>query len=142
MNKTWFITGGTPGGFGMAFADAALESGDRVALTARRPEELRDWAEPYGDRVLTLRLDVTDTREIHEGLRAVENRNPANADLFHGKAGTRCVTAIQPSDTGGRCRPPLSWITGRLEGDQTVTAGGRWAAQPAGSRCGCHTGFF
>ena len=28
--KTWFITGGTPGGFGMAFADAALEIGDRV----------------------------------------------------------------------------------------------------------------
>ncbi|MEV5897776.1 SDR family NAD(P)-dependent oxidoreductase [Nonomuraea fuscirosea] len=42
--KTWYITGGTPGGFGMAYANAALESGDRVVLTTRRPEELREWA--------------------------------------------------------------------------------------------------
>ena len=34
--------GGTPGGFGMAFAEAALEVGDRVVLTARRVEELED----------------------------------------------------------------------------------------------------
>ncbi|WP_327104149.1 SDR family NAD(P)-dependent oxidoreductase [Nonomuraea glycinis] len=72
MNRTWFITGGTPGGFGMAFADAALESGDRVALTARRPEELRGWAEPYGDRVLTPRLDVTDAQQVHQAVDAAE----------------------------------------------------------------------
>ncbi|MGN9788617.1 oxidoreductase [Nonomuraea sp. ZG12] len=72
MNRTWFITGGTPGGFGMAFAEAALEAGDRVALTARRPAELRDWAEPYGDRVLTLQLDVTDTRQVHQAVAAAE----------------------------------------------------------------------
>jgi NAD(P)-dependent dehydrogenase (short-subunit alcohol dehydrogenase family) len=72
MNRTWFITGGTPGGFGAAFADAALEAGDRVALTARRPEELRDWAEPYGDRVLTLRLDVTDTQQVHQAVATAE----------------------------------------------------------------------
>ena len=32
MTRRWFITGGTPGGFGMAFADAALEAGDQVVL--------------------------------------------------------------------------------------------------------------
>ena len=42
--KNWFITGGTPGGFGMAYAEAALDIGDRVVLTARRPEELDTWA--------------------------------------------------------------------------------------------------
>ncbi|WP_405147847.1 SDR family NAD(P)-dependent oxidoreductase [Sphaerisporangium sp. NBC_01403] len=72
MNRTWFITGGTPGGFGVAFADAALESGDRVALTPRRPEELRDWVEPHGDRVLVLRLDVTDTQQVHQAVAAAE----------------------------------------------------------------------
>ena len=60
MTKTWFITGGTPGGFGMAFADAALEIGDRVVLTARRPDELCSWAEKYGDRVFVVPLDVTE----------------------------------------------------------------------------------
>lgn len=72
MAKTWFITGGTPGGFGMAFADAALEIGDRVVLTARRPDELRSWAEKYGDRVLVLKLDVTDAVQVREAVDAAE----------------------------------------------------------------------
>ena len=50
--KTWFITGGTPGGFGMAYADAALEIGDRVVLTARRPAESQTWARAHGEQVL------------------------------------------------------------------------------------------
>jgi NAD(P)-dependent dehydrogenase (short-subunit alcohol dehydrogenase family) len=70
--KTWFITGGTPGGFGMAFAEAALENGDRVALTARRPEQLDSWARAYGDRVLVLPLDVTDPKLVEEAVRAAE----------------------------------------------------------------------
>ncbi len=69
MTKTWFITGGTPGGFGMAFADAALEIGDRVVLTARRPDELRSWAEKYGDRVFVVPLDVTDAGQVQEAIR-------------------------------------------------------------------------
>ncbi|GAA0452114.1 SDR family NAD(P)-dependent oxidoreductase [Streptomyces olivaceiscleroticus] len=72
--KTWFITGGTPGGFGPAYADAALERGDNVALTARRPHLLDDWARPHGDRVLVLPLDVTDTRQIRDAVHAAEER--------------------------------------------------------------------
>jgi NAD(P)-dependent dehydrogenase (short-subunit alcohol dehydrogenase family) len=36
MSKTWFITGASKG-FGREWAEAALERGDRVAATARRP---------------------------------------------------------------------------------------------------------
>ncbi|MFI9644294.1 SDR family NAD(P)-dependent oxidoreductase [Micromonospora sp. NPDC051925] len=72
--KTWFVTGGTPGGFGMAYAEAALEMGDRVALTARRPEELREWAQAHGDRVLVLPLDVTDAGQVRKVVRAAEER--------------------------------------------------------------------
>lgn len=72
--KTWFITGGTPGGFGMAYADAALAIGDRVVLTARRPEELRAWAAPYGDRVLVLQLDVTDAEQIRWAVSTAQAR--------------------------------------------------------------------
>jgi NAD(P)-dependent dehydrogenase (short-subunit alcohol dehydrogenase family) len=72
--NTWFITGGTPGGFGMAYAEAALENGDRVALTARRPEQLDSWARPYGDRVLVLALDVTDPKRVEAAVRATEER--------------------------------------------------------------------
>ncbi|MEV6925618.1 SDR family NAD(P)-dependent oxidoreductase [Dactylosporangium sp. NPDC051485] len=72
--RTWFITGGTPGGFGKAFADAALETGDRVVLTARRPEQLREWARPHGDRVLVLPLDVTDAEQVRTAVAAAEQR--------------------------------------------------------------------
>ena len=72
--KTWFITGGTPGGFGMAYADAALDIGDRVVLTARRPAELETWARTHGDRVLVLPLDVTDAEQVRNAVRRAEER--------------------------------------------------------------------
>ncbi|MFE0748115.1 SDR family NAD(P)-dependent oxidoreductase [Gordonia sp. NPDC058843] len=72
MTRRWFITGGTPGGFGMAFAEAALETGDRVVLTSRRPRELATWAERYGDRVLVVPLDVTDAAQVLRAVRTAE----------------------------------------------------------------------
>ncbi|MCT7661450.1 SDR family NAD(P)-dependent oxidoreductase [Mycobacterium deserti] len=74
MTRNWFITGGTPGGFGMAFAEAALDIGDRVVLTARRPAELAEWAQTHGDRVLVLPLDVTDAGEVQKAVGAAEKR--------------------------------------------------------------------
>ena len=70
--RTWFITGGTPGGFGLAYAQAALDNGDRVAVTTRRPGELDGWARPYGDRVLVLTTDVTDAHAVERSVRATE----------------------------------------------------------------------
>lgn len=73
MTRNWFITGGTPGGFGMAFAEAALEAGDRVVLTARRPAELDTWVRTHGDRVLVVPLDVTDAAQVREAVAAAED---------------------------------------------------------------------
>ncbi|NLU76458.1 SDR family NAD(P)-dependent oxidoreductase [Streptomyces sp. HNM0575] len=95
--RTWFITGGTPGGFGMAYAEAALERGDRVALTARRPEELRDWAEPHGDRVLTLPLDVTDAAQVQESVAAAERRF-GGIDVLVNNAGRGWYGSVEGMD--------------------------------------------
>lgn len=70
--KTWLITGVTPGGFGLAFADGALARGDRVAVTSRRPHELSDWAATHGDRVLVLKLDVTDPGQVRDAVAQTE----------------------------------------------------------------------
>lgn len=72
MSNRWFITGGTPGGFGVAFAEAALDTGDRVVLTSRRPHELATWAEHYGDRVLVVAMDVTDAAQVLAAVREAE----------------------------------------------------------------------
>lgn len=57
--KIWFITGASRG-FGREWAVAALERGDSVAATARDLSTLGDLRETYGERLLPLRLDVTD----------------------------------------------------------------------------------
>ncbi|MDH6543814.1 SDR family oxidoreductase [Streptomyces sp. SPB4] len=70
--KIWFITGASRG-FGREWAIAALERGDSVAATARDLSTLGDLRDRYGERLLPLRLDVTDrdadfaaVRQAHE----------------------------------------------------------------------------
>ncbi|MFB2554454.1 SDR family oxidoreductase [Herbiconiux liangxiaofengii] len=58
-DRTWFITGASRG-FGREWAVAALESGDRVAATARDTSTLAELVDRYGDRFLALQLDVND----------------------------------------------------------------------------------
>jgi NADP-dependent 3-hydroxy acid dehydrogenase YdfG len=97
MTKTWFVTGGTPGGFGMAFADAALEIGDRVVLTARRPDELRSWAEKYGDRAFVVPLDVTDAGQVQKAIRAAEDHF-GGIDVLLNNAGRGWYGSIEGMD--------------------------------------------
>jgi NAD(P)-dependent dehydrogenase (short-subunit alcohol dehydrogenase family) len=57
--RTWFITGASRG-FGREWSIAALERGDSVAATARDTATLDDLVAKYGDRLLPIRLDVTN----------------------------------------------------------------------------------
>jgi NAD(P)-dependent dehydrogenase (short-subunit alcohol dehydrogenase family) len=59
MSKTWFITGASRG-FGKEWSIAALERGDTVAATARDTSTLDDLVAQFGDKILPIRLDVTD----------------------------------------------------------------------------------
>ncbi|MEU6061076.1 SDR family oxidoreductase [Streptomyces sp. NPDC047097] len=65
MSRTWFITG-TSSGFGRLLTEQALERGDRVAATLRRPEALDDLVERFGDRLWVARMDVTDAGRVRE----------------------------------------------------------------------------
>jgi NAD(P)-dependent dehydrogenase (short-subunit alcohol dehydrogenase family) len=59
MTKAWLITGSSRG-LGLELAKAALDDGDNVVATARRPEQLDELVQRYGDRVRAVALDVTD----------------------------------------------------------------------------------
>lgn len=63
MTTTWFITG-TSSGLGRLLTERALERGDRVAATLRRPEALDDLRAVHGDRLWVARLDVTDAAQV------------------------------------------------------------------------------
>src|SRR5579863_1434664 len=65
MQKTWFITGASRG-FGRIWAEGALKRGDQVTATARKLEDVADLAERFGDAVLPLALDVTDSALVDE----------------------------------------------------------------------------
>jgi NAD(P)-dependent dehydrogenase (short-subunit alcohol dehydrogenase family) len=94
--QTWFITGSSRG-FGRALVQAALDAGDRVAATARRPEQLKDLADAYGDRVLPLALDVTDPEAVSAAVAAAAGHF-GRLDVVVNNAG---YANVAPIETGG-----------------------------------------
>lgn len=71
MSKVWFITG-TSTGFGRELAEAALEAGNQVVATARKPEVLAELTAKYGDNVLAVALDVTKPDTIAAAVEAAK----------------------------------------------------------------------
>ncbi len=61
--RVWLITG-CSSGLGLALALAALERGDHVVATARKPEALAGLAAGFPNTCRTLTLDVTDADQV------------------------------------------------------------------------------
>ncbi|MGW2597915.1 SDR family NAD(P)-dependent oxidoreductase [Streptomyces klenkii] len=91
--QTWFITGSSRG-FGRSLAVAALEAGDQVAATARRPEQLADLVERFGGRVLPVALDVTDAEAARAALDAARDRF-GRIDVVVNNAGYANVAPVE-----------------------------------------------
>jgi NAD(P)-dependent dehydrogenase (short-subunit alcohol dehydrogenase family) len=98
MNKVWFVTGSTRG-FGRELVKAALDAGDSVAATARRPDQLSDLVDAHGDRVLPLPLDVTDAEAARTAL-ATARDHFGRVDVVVNNAGYANVAPIETGDTG------------------------------------------
>lgn len=67
MTKIWFITGSSRG-LGRSLTQAVLAKGDRVAATARKPEQLNDLAAKYPELLFPIPLDVTDKDQIQSAV--------------------------------------------------------------------------
>ncbi|MER5948493.1 SDR family NAD(P)-dependent oxidoreductase [Streptomyces sp. NPDC001904] len=67
MSKVWFVTGSSRG-LGRALVEAALQAGDQVVATARKPAQLDDLVGRYGPRILPLALDVTDNDQVQQAV--------------------------------------------------------------------------
>ncbi|WP_091738074.1 oxidoreductase [Phenylobacterium immobile] len=63
MARIWIMTGASRG-LGYAFAEAAAAAGDTVVATARNPESLKPLVEAYDERIVPMKLDVTDRANI------------------------------------------------------------------------------
>lgn len=96
MQQTWFITGSSRG-FGRALVNAALEAGDSVAATARRPEQLADLAERHGSRIRPIALDVTDPAAARAAL-AEARQHFGGIDVLVNNAGYANVSPIETTE--------------------------------------------
>ncbi|MFJ6168753.1 SDR family oxidoreductase [Micromonospora orduensis] len=90
--RTWFITGASRG-LGRAFADAALDRGDRV-VAASRTIAKDDFDERHGDRLLALTLDVTDRAAVVAAVAAAVERF-GGLDIVVNNAGTLSMGMIE-----------------------------------------------
>ncbi len=93
LKQTWFITGSSRG-LGRALARAALDAGDLVAATARRPAQLDDLVAEYGDRIHALGLDVTDAEAARSAIEDA-HRHFGRLDVIVNNAGYANVSPIE-----------------------------------------------
>src|SRR5437588_5936634 len=93
MSKVWFITGSSRG-LGRNLAEAVLANGDRVAATARNPEQLKDLLEKYLEQIYPVKLDVTDKEQI---VAAVEStiKHFGRIDVLVNNAGFGIIGAAE-----------------------------------------------
>ncbi|MCQ8240025.1 oxidoreductase [Rhizosaccharibacter radicis] len=95
----WFITGCSTG-FGRELARLVLARGWRTAITARNPDQLSDLVAEGGDRVLPLRLDVTDAAAIERAVAEAEGRF-GRIDVLVNNAGYGYLAAIEEGEDAG-----------------------------------------
>ncbi|WP_034271658.1 SDR family NAD(P)-dependent oxidoreductase [Actinospica robiniae] len=96
QTQTWFVTGSSRG-LGRALVRAALAAGDRVAATARRPEQLQGLVDEFGDRILPLALDVTDPAAARAALAAARERF-GRIDVLVNNAGYANIAPIETAE--------------------------------------------
>ena len=89
--RTWFITGASSG-FGRELAEAVLERGDAVVAAARSTDSLTELGPD--ERLLAVRLDVTDPKQREEAVAAALDRF-GRIDVLVNNAGRTQVGAVE-----------------------------------------------
>ena len=92
-SKIWFITGASRG-MGRIWAQAALERGDKVAVTARNADDVAALCEPFGDNALPLALDVTDAAQVERAVKRA-HEHFGRLDVVINNAGYSLVGMVE-----------------------------------------------
>ena len=92
-NRVWFITGSSTG-LGRALAETVLARGERAAVTARKPQSVRDFIERYPAQALVLELDVTRPEQVRQAV-AQACEHFGRIDVLFNNAGYGQLGAFQ-----------------------------------------------
>jgi NAD(P)-dependent dehydrogenase (short-subunit alcohol dehydrogenase family) len=93
MSKVWFITGSSRG-LGRTLTEAVLAKGEKVAATARTPQQLNDLVAKYPDQILPLQLDVNNKKEIVSAVEQAVNHF-GRIDVLVNNAGFGIIGAAE-----------------------------------------------
>ncbi len=96
MNKVWIITGCSTG-FGRDLAKEVLRNGDKVAVTARNPDDVKDIVVNAGNNAIALKLDVTKPDEIEAAVQQTI-ATFGRIDVLVNNAGIGYFGAIEESE--------------------------------------------
>jgi NADP-dependent 3-hydroxy acid dehydrogenase YdfG len=91
-SSVWFITGASRG-FGVEIARTALDRGDSVVATARKPEEIQK-ALGKNDRLLSVALDVTNEKQAQTAVDGALKKF-GQIDVLVNNAGRGLVGAVE-----------------------------------------------
>jgi NADP-dependent 3-hydroxy acid dehydrogenase YdfG len=97
--KVALITGASSG-IGKATAEALADTGVRVALAARREDELQQLAERIdsaGGDALVVQTDVTDTDDVRETVEKIQERF-GRLDILVNSAGMMVLDQVEDAD--------------------------------------------
>ncbi|RYY47534.1 MAG: SDR family NAD(P)-dependent oxidoreductase [Chitinophagaceae bacterium] len=96
MSKVWFITGCSTG-FGRHLAEETLAKGEKVAVTARNTDDVKDLVEKYPDNAYAIKLDVTRPEQVKDAVdKAVQKLG--SIDVLVNNAGIGYFGAIEESE--------------------------------------------
>jgi NADP-dependent 3-hydroxy acid dehydrogenase YdfG len=92
----WFITGCSTG-FGRELAKLVLSKGNKVVITARNAEKIKDLTEGYETSALALELDVTDKTSIQQAVARAQEAF-GRIDVLVNNAGYGYFTSIEEGE--------------------------------------------
>jgi NAD(P)-dependent dehydrogenase (short-subunit alcohol dehydrogenase family) len=92
----WLITGCSTG-IGREIARAALEAGERVAVTARNPASVQDLVDVHPETAIAVGLDVTRQQQIDAAVARAESEFGA-IDVLVNNAGYGYVGAVEEGE--------------------------------------------
>ena len=95
-SRVWFITGSSTG-FGRVLTDILLKRGERVAVTARNPDQIQDLVSGYKDTALALTLDVTKPEQVAAAVAEAE-KFFSRIDVLVNNAGYGYLAAVEEGD--------------------------------------------
>lgn len=96
MSKVWFITGCSTG-FGRNIALETLQQGNKVAVTSRNTDDVKDIVAQYPETAIAIKLDVTNAEQVKAAVQQAQDKF-GRIDVLVNNAGIGYFGAIEESE--------------------------------------------